>query len=173
MQDSSGFSVILPNPNRITKPKQSATSLVALFLCWCSPSRACSCKGWSGTKKSRCVSRGTLLRLWWWPAEEGKTERSDVIPTKHKTSPSDNFSLLFPFKILPARLSDYPPLPTSKRRSLERRLCSSSLAMPFHLSDKGASSKKIHNFAEDHGETDVLKRESGERPELCPQRYVL
>ena len=33
--------------------------------------------------------------------------------------------------------------------------------------------KKIHNFAEDHGETNVLKRESGEKPELCPQRYVL
>ena len=32
---------------------------------------------------------------------------------------------------------------------------------------------KNHNFAEDHGETDVLKRESGEKPELCPQRYVL
>jgi hypothetical protein len=32
---------------------------------------------------------------------------------------------------------------------------------------------KIHNFAEDHGETNVLKRESGEKPELCPQRYVL
>ena len=32
---------------------------------------------------------------------------------------------------------------------------------------------KIHNFATDHGETNVLKRESGERPELCPQRYVL
>ena len=29
--DFSGFPVILPNPNRITKPKQSATSLVALF----------------------------------------------------------------------------------------------------------------------------------------------
>ena len=28
-------------------------------------------------------------------------------------------------------------------------------------------------FAEDHGETRVLKRESGVKPELCPQRYIL
>lgn len=28
-------------------------------------------------------------------------------------------------------------------------------------------------FAPDHGETCVLKREAGERPALCPQRYVL
>ena len=33
--------------------------------------------------------------------------------------------------------------------------------------------RKFHTFATDHGETNVLKRESGERPELCPQRYVL
>lgn len=33
--------------------------------------------------------------------------------------------------------------------------------------------QKFHTFATDHGETNVLKRESGERPELCPQRYVL
>ena len=33
--------------------------------------------------------------------------------------------------------------------------------------------RKFHTFAADHGETNVLKRESGERPELCPQRYVL
>jgi hypothetical protein len=31
----------------------------------------------------------------------------------------------------------------------------------------------FYTFAEDHGETRVLKRESGVKPELCPQRYIL
>ena len=31
----------------------------------------------------------------------------------------------------------------------------------------------LYTFAEDYGETTVLKREAGEKPELCPQRYVL
>lgn len=37
----------------------------------------------------------------------------------------------------------------------------------------GVWSQKLYTFAEDYGETTVLKREAGEKPELCPQRYVL
>ena len=41
-----------------------------------------------------------------------------------------------------------------------------------HISSVGMI-KNFYTFAEDHGETRVLKRESGEKPELCPQRYIL
>ena len=46
--------------------------------------------------------------------------------------------------------------------------------LPFVLADLLLCSSQIFNtFVPDRGETTGLKRESGGKPELCPQRYIL
>ena len=46
-------------------------------------------------------------------------------------------------------------------------------ANPKHTKKSGDVCRKIHIFVLDRGETTVLKREAGGKPELCPQRYIL
>lgn len=46
-------------------------------------------------------------------------------------------------------------------------------ASPKHTKKTWHVCRKIHTFVPDRGETTVLKREAGGKPELCPQRYIL
>ena len=48
-------------PNRITKLKQSATKMVALFLCRARPTKACFQAGWCGAKKPASAEQNADL----------------------------------------------------------------------------------------------------------------
>lgn len=61
--DSSGFPVILPNPNRITTKAKALNASWALFSCCAGPSKACFRKGRCSAKKASPASAGLAFAL--------------------------------------------------------------------------------------------------------------